>query len=176
MVISSSLRLDRAVRPRALVLVGLVILVCGCSAGGCGVERRNGTFTHGVVAADHATASEAGAEMLRRGGNAVDAAVATSFALSVVRPESCGVGGGGFMVIRLSEPGADRLAALGRAPASREVAINYREVCPAGVGPYFYEKQSDRDASTHGGTSGFPGPSRVCSSRSSTTGRSIGRR
>ncbi len=101
-----------------------------------------GRFQSGAVAADHELASAAGAEMLALGGNAVDAAVATSFALSVVRPYSCGIGGGGFMVIYLpNDPKHGRVS----------VAINYRETCPAAVGPDFYEKQDDPKASTRGG-------------------------
>ena len=91
-------------------------------------------FAHAAVAADHRLASQAGLEVLRAGGNAVDAAVATSFALSVVRPYSCGVGGGGFMVVHLREH-----PRLGASPASPVVtAINYRETCPAAVGPKYY--------------------------------------
>ncbi|MEX2218563.1 MAG: gamma-glutamyltransferase family protein [Phycisphaerales bacterium] len=122
-------------------------LLAGCSLSS---PYTYGHYEHAAVAADHVTASEAGAEILRAGGNAVDAAVATSFTLSVVRPYSCGIGGGGFMVIRFSEEGAARLERLGRVPARREIALNYRETCPAAVGPDYFEKLPE-GASTRGG-------------------------
>ena len=97
------------------------------------------------VAADHRLASEAGLEILKQGGNAVDAAVATSFALSVVRPYSCGIGGGGFMVIHLKKH--PRNASLGAVTTS----INYREWAVAKAGPDYLEHDPDPDAATHGG-------------------------
>ncbi len=99
-------------------------------------------YPHAAVAADHPLASRAGVEILKAGGNAVDAAVASSFALSVVRPYSCGIGGGGFMVIRLPND-----------PRHGEVltTINYRETGPSWVSPDFFETEKDMDAPTHGG-------------------------
>lgn len=72
----------------------------------------------GMVAADHRLAAQAGAAILEEGGNAVDAAVATAFAVCVVNPSSCGIGGGGFMLIYLARE-------------RRAVALDYREVAPA---------------------------------------------
>ncbi|MBU6413666.1 MAG: gamma-glutamyltransferase [Planctomycetes bacterium] len=105
-------------------------------------------FNEYAVAADHPQASAAGAEILAAGGNAVDAAVATSFALSVVRPASCGIGGGGFMVIHLTEK---------HAKGQRDVAINYREVCPQGVGPEFFKDKPERASRLGGAAVGVPG-------------------
>jgi gamma-glutamyltranspeptidase/glutathione hydrolase len=96
-------------------------------------------FERAAVAADHGLASAAGVEMLHAGGNAVDAAVATSFALSVVRPYSCGIGGGGFMLVAMRD--------------GRSVCINYRDCAPAAMREDFFEGDPDAFASLRGGKS-----------------------
>jgi gamma-glutamyltranspeptidase/glutathione hydrolase len=72
---------------------------------------------HGMVVAQERLAAEIGRDVLARGGNAVDAAVATGFAMAVTYPRAGNIGGGGFMLIHLAN-GAD-------------VAIDYRETAPA---------------------------------------------
>src|SRR3954471_25028359 len=70
----------------------------------------------GLVISSSALASDVGASILRKGGNAVDAAVATAFALAVTYPGAGNIGGGGFMVVRLANGTATTIDYSERAP------------------------------------------------------------
>jgi gamma-glutamyltranspeptidase/glutathione hydrolase len=106
--------------------------------------------TDGVVASDSPEASRIGADVLSRGGNAFDAAVATSLALAVARPQSTGLGGGGFLLAYV-------------ASARRVIALDFREVAPAGVSRAYYAELHARrgtsySPSVYGGNAiGVPG-------------------
>ncbi|QWG23605.1 gamma-glutamyltransferase [Bradyrhizobium sediminis] len=115
-----------AERRRFLAAIALVAALC-LPAGA--QERREylppptGTVhavaaEHGMVVAQEKIGARIGADILRQGGNAVDAAVATGFALAVTYPRAGNIGGGGFMVIHSAERHED-------------VAIDYRETAPA---------------------------------------------
>ncbi|MCK1358683.1 gamma-glutamyltransferase [Bradyrhizobium sp. 199] len=80
---------------------------------------------HGMVVAQEKISAQIGADILRRGGNAVDAAVATGFAMAVTYPRAGNIGGGGFMVIH----SADR---------NEDVTIDYRETAPAAATPQVF--------------------------------------
>ena len=82
-------------------------------------------FRGGVVAVSHPLAAEAGAKMLREGGNAIDAAAAIQFALNVVEPEFSGIGGGGFMMVHLAKGKGKTFVIEGRekAPTTADTGL-----------------------------------------------------
>ena len=92
---------------------------------------------NGMVVAPEARAARIGVDILKRGGNAVDAAVAVGFALAVTYPRAGNIGGGGFMVIHLAK---------NRNLDNRNVAIDYRETAPAAATPtMFLDAKGDPD-------------------------------
>ena len=110
---------------------------------------RDAKGENGVVASAKPEASEVGIEIMKKGGNAIDAAVATAFALGVVEPNASGLGGGGFMLIRFAETG-------------EEVFLDFREVAPMLASEDMYELDEDgkvlNEEQTVGGkAAGVPG-------------------
>jgi gamma-glutamyltranspeptidase/glutathione hydrolase len=79
---------------------------------------------HGMVSSNDSIASRVGRDIMQRGGNAVDAAVATGFALAVTYPVAGNIGGGGFMIIRMAD--------------GRTAALDYREIAPLGASRDMY--------------------------------------
>ena len=94
-----------------LCLLALAIVCCpltvDAASGGEDVVLggRDATGQNGVVATGRAECTEIGLDILKRGGNAIDAAVAVGFALGVCEQQSSGIGGGGFMTLRLADTG-----------------------------------------------------------------------
>ncbi|UJL36927.1 gamma-glutamyltransferase [Pantoea agglomerans] len=88
---------------------------------------------HGMVASVDAMATQVGVEILRQGGNAVDAAVAVGFALAVTHPQAGNLGGGGFMLLRTA--------------SGRVTAIDFREMAPGHASrDMFLDKQGNADS------------------------------
>src|ERR1700761_5847850 len=99
-----------------LTLITIVCVLTGWSA----ANAQAVTGQHGMVVAQEARAARIGVDILQKGGNAVDAAVATGFAMAVTYPRAGNIGGGGFMMIHLAE-------------GNKDVAIDYRETAPAAM-------------------------------------------
>ncbi len=130
-------------------LVGIVSIGLLC-APPARAQRTAVEAEHGMVVSVYDVASQVGADVLKKGGNAVDAAVATGLALAVVYPYAGNIGGGGFMMIHLAD--------------GRDVAIDYRETAPAAASHDMYLGKNGKPlprgpgSSTQGwSASGVPG-------------------
>jgi gamma-glutamyltranspeptidase / glutathione hydrolase len=140
--------------PRSLVALIAALLVPGCAAGPVAqrppetlARAESSRLAAGMVSAADQRAAEAGVLMLREGGSATDAAIATMLALTVVEPQSSGIGGGGFLVT------SD--------PQGRVTTIDGRETAPAAAHPkWFYadgQALGQREIVPGGTSVGVPG-------------------
>ncbi|PYQ00480.1 MAG: gamma-glutamyltransferase [Acidobacteria bacterium] len=117
-------------RLRLLAAVGVLATAGSATATSVPARARNG-----MVASQNFVASQVGVEVLWDGGNAVDAAVATAFALAVTHPSAGNIGGGGFLIYR--------------PPTGTPVAYDFRETAPAGSSPTMFLKDGLYDEDRH---------------------------
>jgi len=109
--------LSSSLRRNFVVLIALwLTLITSALAGMHPTHARKA-----MVVSVHSLATDAGVEMMRQGGNAIDAAVATGFALAVVHPQAGNIGGGGFMLIRMADGKLHFLDYREKAPAAATV-------------------------------------------------------
>ncbi len=126
----------------------LFLILCSVEISLSGGRSRNAVQAkHGMVVSSDKLASDVGLEILKKGGNAIDAAVATGFALAVTHPQAGNIGGGGYMVIRLAD--------------GKSTSFDYREKAPGkATRDMFLDKQGHflSSLSEHGFLSvGVPG-------------------
>jgi gamma-glutamyltranspeptidase/glutathione hydrolase len=140
------------------LLLGLAILICflfscqqrpkqALELAGDSHRPHDYLAKRGMVVAAHPLAVESGVKVLKKGGNAVDAAVATAFALNAVEPFASGIGGGGFMVLYLARE-------------KKVTVINFRETAPGRANPAMYlenEKVRNEWRTSHGLAVATPG-------------------
>ncbi|HEY6985172.1 MAG TPA: gamma-glutamyltransferase [Rhodanobacteraceae bacterium] len=121
-------------------VVALVAIACWLVVGSAPTPAAEQQPGRAAIASAHKLATDAGFEVLNDGGNAFDAAVAVAAALSVLEPQSSGIGGGGLFLLR-------------RASDGKETMVDARETAPAAVDPKDYldaNGNPDRDHSTNG--------------------------
>jgi gamma-glutamyltranspeptidase/glutathione hydrolase len=108
-------------------------------------SREPVRWRHGMVASTSKLASQVGVDVMKRGGNAVDAAIAVAFALAVTYPAAGNLGGGGFMMIRMRD--------------GRTTAIDYREMAPAAATHNVYlDEHGDLKKGEGGSLVGYRAP------------------
>jgi len=138
---------------KAKVILSLLIIPCFLSGSAQQVppiyyhSKKHVTGRNGAVVSAHPLASQAGIQILKQGGNAIDAAIAIQLALAVVYPAAGNLGGGGFMVARLSN--------------GKNITIDFREKAPAAASRNMYldEKENVISGKSENGhlASGVPG-------------------
>lgn len=113
---------------RLLPVLAAALIAWSCSSdskqASTAPQERGLIAKNGMVVSAHPLASQVGADILKKGGNAVDAAIGVQFALAVVYPAAGNIGGGGFMVIRQSDGSTD--------------GLDYREAAPAAASRNMY--------------------------------------
>jgi gamma-glutamyltranspeptidase len=117
-------RHDARMHRLASVCVALVLSACSSAPPQRVISSRDVVAEGGAVVSVDVIASRVGAEILAKGGNAVDAAIATAFALAVTWPEAGNLGGGGFMLVRMAD--------------GEKAFIDYREIAPAAATPTMF--------------------------------------
>ncbi len=121
---------------QAVVIGLLVLLVAPAPPPLLGVAAQPVRARHGMVVSSHYLASQVGIDVLKKGGNAVDAAIATGFALAVTHPGAGNLGGGGFLIARMAN-GETR-------------TFNFREKAPAAAhARMFLNEQGEYDTEKH---------------------------
>jgi gamma-glutamyltranspeptidase/glutathione hydrolase len=119
------MRVQHRSRIRSLVFFSRQLSLCALLAASAAAAPLRPTHApHAIVTSVHELASRAGVEILRSGGNAIDAAVATGFALAVVHPQAGNIGGGGFMLFRTSD--------------GKNHFLDFREKAPAAATEHMY--------------------------------------
>ncbi len=128
----------------AFFILGSFFIYCSSTT----TKKSNDVIANqAMVASAHPIASKVGSDILKQGGNAVDAAMAMAFTLSIAEPNASGLGGGGFMIIKMANQ-------------NEAVMIDYREMAPEKATPEIYYKtdSSFKDLTQGGATSiGVPG-------------------